>query len=596
MHDAPTFPFLREILLFLVIAGIMIPLLERFRVNQILGFLAAGVLLGPYGLGLWAPFHPWLSAFTFPQLEGVAVLGELGVMFLMFMIGLELSAERLWALRRWVFGAGTVQWLASAVVIGAVAWAFGNPWPVALVLGLVLALSSTAVVMQLLAADRQLATPMGRGCFSVLMLQDLAVVPLLILVGVLASISGGPQADAAPGAGLASLATIAAVVGGSLLKAVFAIVVIALVGRRVIRPLFRTVTRRRQSDVFMALTLLATLSIAGLTAAAGLSMALGALLAGLLLAETEFRHEVEVTIEPFRGLLMGLFFMSVGMGIDLRELLRTPVALPLSVIGLFAIKSAVVWTIFRAGGMTRGRALEGGLLLGQGGEFAFIVLGVAMADGLLPKPVGQFMLLVVSLSLFATPLAARLGALLGARLDGRRSAAGATEVLPDEGLVPDRGHVLIAGFGRVGEAIGQVLDSQKVRWVALETDAARVADCRARGAPVWYGNATRIELLERLHADSAAAILLTMDEPASALGALRSIRRAYPQVPVIARSRDEAHAAMLRDEGANAVIPETLETSLQLLFAVLQVAGVPEHDAALAVDAERERRIGLLRL
>jgi CPA2 family monovalent cation:H+ antiporter-2 len=583
--QSTAFPFLREILLYLVLAGVLIPLLQRLRINQVLGFLAAGTLLGPYGLGLWAGDLPWLAVFTFPKLEGVAVLAELGVLFLMFMIGLELSAERLWALRRWVLGAGVAQLLASAMVIGGVAWAFGNPWPVALVLGLVLALSSTAVVMQLLAERRELGTPLGQASFSVLMLQDLAVVPVLIVVGVLADVhrSGGGGVEltqqVVDAAGEAML---------SLGKAAVAVAVIAWGGRRLLRPLFRVAAQRRQSDVFMALTLLATLSIAGLTAAAGLSMALGALLAGLLLAETEFRHEVEVTIEPFRGLLMGLFFMSVGMGMDLRELARFPVWLPLSVLGLFAIKAAILWAVLRAGGLTTGRALEGGMLLGQGGEFAFIVVGVALNEGLLPTPVGQFMLLLVGLSLFATPLVARAGRSIGRRLDGR--GAGEASEATQAGATTAE-HVLIAGFGRVGETVARVLDAQGVSWVAVETDALRVAERRALGEPVWYGNATRLDLLERLHAGDARAIVLTMDQPASALHALQAIRRGFPAVPVIARSRDEAHAAVLRAAGATVVIPETLETSLQLSAFALQAAGVDEARATASVDAERDRRI-----
>jgi CPA2 family monovalent cation:H+ antiporter-2 len=376
-------------------------------------------------------------------------------------------------------------------------------------------------------------------------------------------------------------------------------VLIGWAGRKVIRPLFGTLAGRHQPDVFMALTLLATLSIAGLTAAAGLSMALGALLAGLLLSETAFRHEVEVTIEPFRGLLMGLFFMSVGMGIDLRELLRSPLWLPLSVMGLFAIKAAVVALVFRAGGLPAGRAIEAGLLLGQGGEFAFIVVGVALLSGLMPQPVGQFMLLVVGLSLFATPAAARLGRMLGERIDAARVPRADPDARAGEADAgagaPLSGHVVIAGFGRVGETVGRLLGERGIRWVAIESDAHRVASYRAQGQPVWFGNATRSDLLLRLHAARAAAVVLTMDEPASALQALRAVRRDCPGVPVIARSRDEVHAAVLRDEGASVVIPETLEASLQLSAFALQAAGLDEPAAAAIVDAERERRIGALR-
>jgi CPA2 family monovalent cation:H+ antiporter-2 len=591
VHESESIPFLREILLFLALAGLLMPLLERLRINQVVGFLAAGTLLGPFGLARLVSEAPWLASFTFAETAGVHVLAELGVMFLMFMIGLELSTERLWAMRRWVFGAGLVQWLASGLLLGLAAWALGYGRATALVLGLVLALSSTAVVMQLLSEQRTLGTRLGQASFSVLMLQDLAVVPLLILVGVLAP----ADPSAAPAAhGLGSVAGAMAL---SLVKAAVAVLLIGWAGRKLIRPLFRAVSRHRKPDVFMALTLLATLSIAALTAAAGLSMALGALLAGLLLAETEFRHEVEVTIEPFRGLLMGLFFMSVGMGIDPLAVVRDPLWLLLSVVGLFAIKGFVVAAIFRAGGLSAGKAIEGGLLLGQGGEFAFIVIGAAMMSGLLPAQDGQAMLLVVGLSLFVTPLLARLGGALGERIDARSrdGAARADDVegLPEAG--ERSGHVVIAGFGRVGHALASVLDAQRVPYVAFESDAGRVASQRAAGMPVWFGNATRADLLQKVNATEAAAIVLTMDQPAAALHALQAIRQFCPSVPVIARSRDEAHAAVLRAAGATVVIPETLEASLQIASYVLQASGLSEAHASAAVDAERERRIDAMR-
>jgi len=591
VHESESIPFLREILLFLALAGLLMPLLERLRINQVIGFLAAGTLLGPFGLGRLAVEMPWLATITFAEHEGVHVLAELGVMFLMFMIGLELSTERLWAMRRWVFGAGLAQWLASGVLLGLAAWALGHGRATSLVLGLVLALSSTAVVMQMLTEQRALGTRLGQASFSVLMLQDLAVVPLLILVGVLAA---GDSGAAAANHGLA---TIAGAMALSLAKAAAAVLLIGWAGRKLIRPLFRAVSRRRKPDVFMALTLLATLSIAALTAAAGLSMALGALLAGLLLAETEFRHEVEVTIEPFRGLLMGLFFMSVGMGIDPLAVVHNPVWLLLSVIGLFAIKGLVVAVIFRAGGLSPGKALEGGMLLGQGGEFAFIVIGTAMASGLLPAQDGQSMLLVVGLSLFVTPLLARVGGVLGERIDARLPGSGA-DTAGGDALAHDvlqSGHVVIAGFGRVGHALASVLEAQRVPYVALESDAPRVASQRAAGMPVWFGNATRADLLRKVNATGAAAIVLTMDQPAAALNALQAIRQFCPDVPVIARSREEAHAAVLRAAGATVVIPETLEVSLQIASFVLQATGLSEATSSAVVDAERERRIDALR-
>ncbi|HJV87676.1 MAG TPA: cation:proton antiporter [Noviherbaspirillum sp.] len=574
MEAHQAIPYLRETLMFLALTGILIPLLQRQRVNQVLGFLIVGTLAGPFGLGLLAKDIPWLAYFTFPQREGVTVLADLGVLFLMFMIGLELSAERLWSLRRWVFGAGSVQVIVTATIIGGLAYFFGNPLESAVVLGCVLSLSSTAVVMQLMNERRMLGTRLGQASFSILMLQDLAVVPLLILTGVLAK--GNT-------AGLAGLA------GFTLLKSAGAIVLIYVLGRRVIRPLFHSFAQQRQPDVFMALTLLSSLGIAGLTAAAGLSMALGAFLAGLLLAETEFKHEVEVTVEPFKGLLMGLFFMSVGMDIDVREVLRSPALLPLSVIGLFLIKSLVLAVIFRLGGFSWGRAIEGGTLLGQGGEFTFIVVDYATGLHLLNVATGKFMLLVVSLSLLATPFIARAGALFSEWWKKRN---------PDE--VPDLeragpeatgGHVILAGYGRVGQLVAQLLSAQGISYVAVEANSRLVAKLHPLGVPVFFGDAARIELLRKVHADAAAAIVLTMDHPASALHAVKAIRRQYPHLPLLARSRDEKHALALKQAGATFVIPETLETGLQLSAFVLQTLGVEEGVAAHTIQVERERRI-----
>ncbi|MES2756888.1 MAG: cation:proton antiporter [Pseudomonadota bacterium] len=555
--------------MFLTLAGIMIPLLQRLRINQVLGFLAVGALLGPFGLGLLADQSPWLAYLTFPRAEGVNVLAELGVLFLMFMIGLELSAARLWSLRRWVFGAGTAQVCVSAALIAGALLLLGQRTETAVILGLVLSLSSTAVVMQLMTEQHTSATRLGQATFSILMLQDLAVVPLLILIGVMTKGTSG---------GVASLVLI------TLAKAGGAIALIYLVGGRVIRPLFRTFAHRHQPDVFMALILLSTLGIAGLSAAAGLSMALGALIAGLLLAETEFKHEVELMIEPFRGLLMGLFFMTVGMGMDARQVLEAPLWLAGAVFGLVAIKAAVVAMLFRAGGLNWGRAVEGGLLLGQGGEFAFIVIGYAMAGGLVDAALGQRVMLAVGLSLFVTPMLAKLGRAIGDSWELRQHALEAG----DEGeLASVRGRIIIAGYGRVGQMLGKLLAEQKIPFVAFENDARLASELHRQGQPVFFGNASRAELLRRVHAHEAPAIVLTMDHPQSALQAVRGIRREFPDVPLFARARDEQQARLLKLAGATVVVPETLEASLQLSAFVLESLGLEELEVDGIIDDER---------
>lgn len=571
MQEQHAFPFLRETLLFLALAGILIPTLARLKINQVLGFLAVGALLGPFGLGLFAGQLPWLNYLTFPHAEGVVALAELGVMFLMFMIGLELSAARIWSLRRWVFGAGSGQVVISALLIGAVAWMLFGRVDTAVVLGLVLALSSTAVVMQLMTAQKNTTTRLGQAAFSVLMLQDLAVVPLLILID---AMSQGDQGN------------LGALIGIAMGKAALAIALIYLLGGRIVHPLFRAFARHHQPDVFMALILLTTLGIAGISAAAGLSMALGALIAGVLLAETEFKHEVELMIEPFKGLLMGLFFMTVGMGMDLRQVAAAPLWLGAAVFGLIGIKALVVALLFRVGGLPWSRAVEGGLLLGQGGEFAFIVIGYATAGKLVEPALGQLIMLAVGLSLFVTPPLAKLGRAIGERWESSADLKAAARDLAE--LESARGRVIIAGFGRVGRQLAKLLTEQHIEFVAFENDARLVAQLRAQGFPVYFGDASRAELLQRVDAGHAPAIVLTMDHPASALHAVRGIRREYPLVRLYARSRDEKHARALKLAGATIVVPETLEASLQLSAFVLEAMGMDVAHVDRIVDVERD--------
>jgi CPA2 family monovalent cation:H+ antiporter-2 len=578
VQEQHAFPFLREILLFLALAGILIPLLQRLRINQVLGFLAVGALLGPFGLGRMAQDFAPLGLFTFPNNDNVAMLAELGVLFLMFMIGLELSAARLWAMRRWVFGTGSAQVVLCAALIGGAAHLLlGQRLDAALVLGLVLSLSSTAVVMQLLAESQRTASPLGQATFAVLMLQDLAVVPILILIGALGRGGGGGDGG---GTNVALIALLA------MAKAAGAIAIIYLIGGKVVHPLFRAFARHRQPDVFMALILLSTFGIAALSQLAGLSMALGALIAGLLLAETEFKHEVELMVEPFKGLLMGLFFMTVGMGMDALQILHAPLWLACAVLGLVLLKCLVVVPLMRLGGLPWGRAIEGGLLLGQGGEFAFIVIGYAISARLLDGALGARVMLAVGLSLFITPLLARIGHAIGER--SAAAAHGAAARLADNELEAARGRVIIAGFGRVGQQLAKLLAAQAIPYVAFENDAKLVSQLHAGGVPVYFGNAARPELLRRVHADEAPAIVLTMDHPASALQAVRGIRREFPRVQLYARSRDEKHARALKRAGANVVVPETLEASLQLSAFVLEGMGLDERMVDDIVDRERD--------
>jgi CPA2 family monovalent cation:H+ antiporter-2 len=562
-------PHLQPILLFLAIAGLVMPLLARARVSQVVAFLVIGALVGPNGLGRIAADHAWLRWLTIADGEGVHVLAELGVVFMLFVIGLELPARQLWSLRRWVLGVGSAQWLGCAALIGGVALAFGHSAETAVVLGLGLAMSSTAVAMQLLAESGQTRSTVGRMSFAVLLLQDIAVVPLLILLGLMAGEGGGGH--------FLMLMLIA------LLKAAAAVALILLIGRLVLTPLFRRVSATTQADSFMALTLLATLGVAALTGATGLSMALGAFLAGLMLAETEYRHAALLVIEPFKGLLMGLFFVSVGMSLDLLQVAGDAGWLIAAVFGLYAIKSAVMYGLFRRSGLTRGEAAETALLLGQAGEFGFIVVGVAIAGGVLAGAVGNFMLLVVTLSMFMTPLAARAGRTLRQKFDARKGEAVAE--LP--GLDAEEGVVIIAGFGRVGQLVARLLDRANVRWVAIERHVAAAAEHHAQGRPVIVGDAGRPALLHHLGAGRARAIVVTMDDMAAARHVVRSLRAEFPALPLIARARDAVHARDLMEAGASEVIPEALEAALQMGVHVLDRVGIDADTGARMIESER---------
>ncbi len=578
MDHSHSLPYLREIVVFLVAAGIIVPLLHRFRISPVLGYLLVGGLIGPFGLGLLADAHPWVANLVIAELDGVTRLAELGVIFLLFVIGLELSFERLWAMRRYVFGLGSLQILISGVVIGLIASGFGNSAASSAILGACLALSSTAIVMQLLAERHALGTTLGRSSFSILLMQDLAVVPILFLVGVLGAKAGG---------------SIGLSLAGALAKAAGVIVGIYLLGRVVLRPLLRQVARTRSPEMFMAAILLIAMGTSALTGAAGLSMALGAFLAGLLLAETEYRHRVEVDIEPFKGLLLGLFFMSVGMGIDYRVLGTDAFWILGSVAGLFVIKSLITAVLCVAFGLPRHVAVEAGLLLGQGGEFAFVVIGLAVTMGVIDGDVARFMLIVAGLSMLITPLVAQIGQRLARKLD--RSAGNGSADLHFEGADDLEGHVIIAGFGRVGRAMARILDAEQRPWLAFDLDVENVTRARRQGLPVYFGDSARMEMLERARIDQALAVVVTTDDRTAADHIVSGVRAHVGGLPIYARARDREHARQLLADGATDVVPETVEASLQLAARVLEGLGTPNEAVTERITRERELELGPLR-
>ncbi|MBV9078940.1 MAG: cation:proton antiporter [Methylobacteriaceae bacterium] len=559
----------KEAMLFLGTAGIVVPLFSRLKVSPVLGFIGAGALLGPHGIGRWRGELPWLEALSLGKADEIGSVAEFGVVFLLFAIGIELSFERLRTLRRLVFGLGTAQVLLSAALIGALALAAGLPPPVAAIAGIALALSSTAIVIPILAEQRRLNTPTGRASFSVLLFQDLAVAPILFTVLALGA--------AQPGESLTAEFLFA------ISQAAFAIVIIIGLGRVALRPLFQLVAQTRSPELFVAACLLVVLATAILAAKAGLSMALGAFLAGLLLAETEYRRAIEATVEPFKGLLLGVFFLSVGMGLDLGAIAAAPVLILLGAVAVVALKAAVIAGLARLFGLPRRVGLEMGLLLGAGGEFAFVLLGAAMAGGLVPRDIGQALLLVTTVTMVALPLLARLGRRLGLRLARADPAAVAPEPPPETS-----GAVIVAGFGRVGQLVAEMLERHAIPYLAIDADPSLVAAKRRAGKPVYVGDPTASGFLAACGLDTARALVVTLDSPAAVQAIVAETRLVRPDLTIVARARDARHARDLYRLGVNDAVPETIEASLQLSEAVLVDLGVPMGPVIASIHERRD--------
>jgi CPA2 family monovalent cation:H+ antiporter-2 len=565
MHAAMAPDRYKDVLLFLATASIVAPLFQRLRASPILGLLLAGVALGPYGLGRLAPVAPWIGYFSVGRPAEIAAIAQLGVVFLLFMVGLELSWERLRLMRARVFGLGAAQILATGLAIGLIALLAGVPPPAAAVIGAALALSSTALTLPALSERRRLVSEAGRAAFAVLLAQDLAVAPMLVA---LTLIAGGARADFPH----LALAFAPALAGLALL---------VVVGRLALRPLMNAVARAKSNEAFTAACLLVVIGAGLVSAFFGLSMALGAFVAGVLLAETEFRHQIEVLIDPFKGLLLGLFFLSLGIGLDVPLLIVHPWFILGLVAGLIALKGALVFALASLAGLRARAALESALALASAGEFAFVILAQATQTALVAPDVSAAVLVVAGLSMFATPLLTALGARL-ARPEG--PSEGAAAALPSDAGAPK---VLIVGFGRVGRLVGEMLGRHDIAWLAVERDARLVEAGRRDGKAVFYGDASRSDLLTRAGLASARALVVTMDAPESAEAVTAAARALRPDLTIVVRARDARHARRLYDLGATDAVPETVEASLQLSEAALVDIGVP---MGLVIASIHERR------
>ena len=542
--------FLSAILLILSAAVIIVATFKKMKLSPVLGYFVAGGIIGEHGL-------------AYVNSQNTETLGEVGVIFLLFAIGLELTFERLKAMRRYVFGFGSMQVLITSLAIGFVAYAMGEDVASAVIIGGGLALSSTAIVLQVVAENREQSTQVGRLSLAVLLMQDFAVVPLLVMVPILA----GEQVG------------LIRPIGEAFLRAVFALVSIFVVGRIFLRPLFSMISSsnpRESNEIFIATTILIALGTAWLTHYMGLSLALGAFAAGLLVAETEFQLQAEESIAPFKGLFLGLFFMSVGMTIDLELVLDNLSFITALSFGLILLKTIIVIMLCLIFKFSIGNSIHVGLLLAQGSEFAFILFRLADKTGIFNIDTNT-LLLVVTITMAFTPLVAMLGSWIAKRLD-KKYRLKQNEIYKE---ISDMDHhVIVLGFGRVGQMVARLLEAENINFVAIDIGPEHVASERQKGNPVYLGDASSLEMMESVGIARASSVIITLSNEVTLKKTAKKISKLYPKLPIIVRAKDLAKSDELYAVGAKIIVPETYETGLQLGGAVLKSVGISEFEVS----------------
>ncbi len=549
--------FMVQGIIFLGAAVLAVVISHRLGLGSVAGYLLAGIAIGPMGFAL------------IDQIEDVRRFAELGVVFLLFVIGLELEPKRLWSMRMRLLTLGLAQVAGSIALIVLAAWAFGIDYKTGIVAGMALALSSTALALQPLTERGGLQTQGGQAAFSILLFQDLAVIPMLALLPLL-GVAGAQASGSSHGIGFALGVIAATLLGGHFL----------------VRPVFRHIARTRQREIFTAFALLLVLGIAFGFEEAGLSMALGTFLAGVLLAESEYRHEIEAVIEPFKGLLLGLFFISVGMSVDFGLLRTRPLMIAGLILALFVLKGTVLWIIARVARLPAGERPLFIVLLAQGGEFAFVLLGLGVARGALPAAAAEALTLAVALSMLATPFV-----LLA--YDRWLVPHLAPIDAPTAHETPVAATVIVAGLGRMGQVVARLLHGSGIEPTILDDDPDHVEQSRRFGFRVFYGDATRLDLLEAAGAASADLIVLALDDPDATTQLARKVRQHFPNLKIIARAHDMRHMFTLRDLGVDFIERETFQSALALGEMVLATASGSARQAHRAVRtfAEHDREV-----
>jgi CPA2 family monovalent cation:H+ antiporter-2 len=555
--------YLFNILAFLLIAVSIVFLFRRVKISPVLGYLVAGVLIGPHALRI----------VTDPT--EMHFLGELGVLFLLFTLGLELPFERLRSMKKYIFGLGIIQVILTGALFACIGLWLGLSKESALLVGGALSLSSTAVVLHLLSDKRELATRFGRISFSVLLLQDLAVVLLLILTTTL-----GPDKS-----------NIWAELSYAIVKGALALGIIIGLGRLVFRPIYRAVVASGNAELFMGATFLVVLGTSFVTEISGLSMELGAFLAGILLAETEYRHQVEADIQPFRGLLLGVFFISVGMGINMGVLGHSLGLVVAFLCLMLFLKFIILFLLSRFSGLRASTSLRVSFLLAGGGEFVFVIFSPQVAQQFLPPGFSDILFLVVALSMATTPLLSYLGKICADKFQVYETHTDSKSALEEIGEF--KNHVILAGFGRVGQMLADLLASRYIPFVAIDMDMRRVMEGREKGWPVFYGDARQAEVLKAVGAEQAKAVVVSLNQMTPSVRVVMTIRRHFPDLPVCVRVKDHRHQEKLMGSGARLVIPETVEPTIQLATSVLHVVGIPQDEIGQLIDNFRRQQWAL---
>ena len=564
MEHAPT--WLTYGLMYLSAAVLAVPLAKALGLGSIIGYLAAGIAIGPWGLGLVS------------NVQDILHFAEFGVVLMLFLVGLELQPSRLWAMRRPIFGTGSAQVLGCAAVLFAAGWLAGLPWRISLVAALGLALSSTAIALQVLAERNLMRTSSGQAGFSILLFQDVAAIPILALLPLLGAAAGAGD-DHSAGEVLLEALKIVGVIGA-----------IVLGGRLLLRPLLRWIAKSRTPEIFTAASLLLVVGIAYLMVMVGLSMALGAFLAGVLLADSEYRSELEADIEPFKGLLLGLFFIAVGMSIDFGVLMRSPWLMAGILLGFLALKAVVIYTLAKVAGVPYQERPVFTLLLAQGGEFAFVVFQAAAGAQVFSAETASLLIGAVALSMLISPLLLVLvdRALLRRYAQLKTAAPPAQEISE-----PQEAPVIIAGFGRYGQIVARVMLTQGIPTTVLDHSVEILEIARAFGYRVFYGDATRLDLLRIAGAEHARVLVVAVDDPEQSLKIVTLARKHFPQLQVVARARDLTHWNKLRDLGVTLVQRELFESSLASARTVLELMGLSTAEATTFTDRFRKHNIAL---